>query len=158
MFFTSKHVFAGTVTGAPLSWHACPDHYAGFSCLNMPGSVTVWALATCPCCHIVLTWIHHGLSWPSGGGGVGGSVVTCLAFFIRVMGGSFCCNMPEVHHGTSRHIMANLVCCNTPRPWCNTPCHYTWGSFMTCPNTLRLGVLTDIETEAWTGASGSHDQ
>ena len=46
MFFPSKHVSGGTATGGLLSWHACPDHYTGFSCLNMPGSVTMWALAT----------------------------------------------------------------------------------------------------------------
>ena len=72
MLSASKHVFGGTAPGGPQLWNASPDHYTGFSCLNMPGSVTIQALATCPYCHVVLTWIHCGLCWPSvaGWGGV----------------------------------------------------------------------------------------
>lgn len=147
MFFPSKHIFAGTATGAPLSWHACPDHYAGFSCLNMPGSVTIWALATCPCCHVVLTWIHHGLSWPSGEVGLW---VCCdmPGFFHQGDGGSFCCNMPEVHHGTSCISWLIWSVATHPDPDAIHPVIIHGVLFMTRPNTLRLGVLTDMGTEA----------
>lgn len=68
--------------------------------------------------HILMLSQHGSIvacAGPVWWGGVG-SVMTCLAFSIRVMGGSFCCGKPGVHHATSGHIMANLVCCNTPRP------------------------------------------